>query len=73
MKKIFILTFLLVWGSTICFNAYSAQGEGTIEKLLIGRLGHQVLVKISGEVGSIGCRTRTDWHYFLDLNEPASK
>ncbi len=68
MKKIYILICLLLMPSFVL-----AHGIGTISSLLVGRLGYQVMVNISGSVDPVECRTRTDWQYYLDLTTPGAK
>jgi hypothetical protein len=71
MKILVIISLILTclgMSSTV-----TANGIGTVTALLVGRLGNQVFVKISGSVDSVRCRTRTDWHYFLDLTSPGAK
>jgi hypothetical protein len=64
MKKLLIITL------TFLFTASAfANGDGYVRSLLVGRGGNQVFVSLNGAVGGVSCRTRTDWHYFLDLNQ----
>jgi hypothetical protein len=53
--------------------AVFANGTGVVKRLAVSRSGHQVLMQLQGSVDPVGCRTRTDYHYYLDLNEDGSK
>jgi len=64
---IYILAFLFVSQGVL------ASGNGVISKLVVGRLGYQVFVKINGTVDQVACRTRTDWDYYLDLTNAGAK
>jgi len=44
------------------------NGTGTVTALAVGRSGYQVLVQLEGTVDPVGCRTRTDYQYYLDLS-----
>ena len=68
MKSIIITLLLTCWTM-----AAHANATGTVSKLAVARSGYQVFVKISGTVEPVGCRTRTDWDYFIDLNVAGSK
>lgn len=69
MKKVIVFALALAFAA---FDLH-AHGFGKVQKLLVGRLGNQVLVKINGSVDPVSCRSRTEWHYFLTLGEAGSK
>ena len=70
MKSLITLLVLL---SAAFSNPCFAVGDGVIKELLVGRLGYQVFVKLEGNIGSISCRSRNDFHYYLNLNTPGSR
>ena len=64
--------FLAIMATLASFEA-SADALGKVDQLLVGRQGNQVFVQVDGSVDSINCRTRNDWHYFLELDTLGGK